>query len=421
MPPEPSDTARRAAERAARESYGRLVAILVARTRDIAAAEDALAEAFASALTQWPSLGVPSNPEAWLLTVARRRQIDALRHERSAEVGAIQLMILADEVAEEPDEIPDRRLALMFACADPGIERGARAPLMLQTVLGLTGKEIASAFLVPPETMNKRLVRAKARIQSAGLAFRIPDGEELTSRLDAVLEAVYAAYTKGWVEDGENFRSSLTDEAIWLARVAASLLPDQPEARGLLALLLFIHARRDARRDQRGAYVSLDEQDTALWDKTQIEAAEQMLIAASASGPTGRYQIEAAIQSARVTQRLHGVANGADILALYDLLYALSPSPVVALNRAIASVAVSGCAAAFSALEVLAQDRRMRDFQPYWAARGHLCAELEMWDEAREAFVLAMGLSSDAAVRQYLQGRLDLRTTGDTHRKSAQS
>lgn len=256
-----------------------------ARTRDLAAAQDALAEAFASALTQWPSLGVPSNPEAWLLTVARRRQIDALRRERSAEVGAVQLMILAGEVAEEPDEIPDRRLALMFACADPDIECGARAPLMLQTVLGLTGKEIASAFLVPPETMSKRLVRAKARIQSAGLAFRIPDGEELTTRLDAVLEAVYAAYTKGWVEDGENFRASLTDEAIWLARVVASLLPDQPEARGLLALLLFIHARRDARRDERGAYVSLDEQDTALWDKAQIEAAEQMLFAASASGP----------------------------------------------------------------------------------------------------------------------------------------
>ena len=136
-----------------------------------------------------------------------------MRRERSAEVGAVQLMILADEVVEEPDEIPDRRLALMFACADPDIECGARAPLMLQTVLGLTGKEIASAFLVPPETMSKRLVRAKARIQSAGLAFRIPDGEELTTRLDAVLEAVYAAYTKGWVEDGENFRASLTDEA----------------------------------------------------------------------------------------------------------------------------------------------------------------------------------------------------------------
>lgn len=404
---EQNDSARRAAERAARESYGRLIAFLSARTRDVASAEDALAEAFAAALEQWPGQGVPSCPDAWLLTVARRRQIDVQRHARTAEGAAIQLLILTDELADDPDEIPDRRLALMFACADPGIEREVRAPLMLQTVLGLTGKDIASAFLVPPETMHKRLVRAKAKIRNAGLAFRIPEGEELPARLDTVLEAVYAAYAKGWIEDGENFSASLTEEAIWLARLVASLMPQQPEAQGLLALLLFIHARRHAWRDEQGAYVPLDEQDTSLWDRSQIEAAEQMLFAASSGGPTGRYQIEAAIQSARVAQRLHGVEIGSDILALYDLLYALTPSPVVALNRAMASVTVNGPEAAFAVLEELGQDRRMRDFQPYWAARAHLCAGLGLRDQAREAFVLAMGLSSDAAVRRYLQERLE--------------
>ena len=407
MPPGQNDAARRAAERAARESYGRLIAFLSARTRDVALAEDALAEAFATALEQWPDQGVPSNPDAWLLTVARRRQIDAQRRKRTAAGATLPLLMLADEAADDPDAIPDRRLALMFACADPGIERGARAPLMLQTVLGLTGKDIASAFLVPPETMHKRLVRAKARIRSAGLAFRIPEGDELPARLDTVLEAVYAAYAKGWIEDSENFRAALTEEALWLARLVASLLPQQPEAQGLLALLLFIHARRQARRDEQGAYVPLDAQDTALWERPQIEAAEQLLFAASSAGPAGRYQIEAAIQSARVAQRLHGVETRRDILALYDLLLALNPSPVVALNRAMASVEVDGPAAAFAVIETLGQDRRMRDFQPYWAARGHLCAALGRRDEAREAFVLAMGLSSDAAVRRHLQERLE--------------
>lgn len=406
MVPGQDDPVRHAAVRAARESYGRLMACLSARTRDVAMAQDALAEAFATALEQWPDQGVPSNPAAWLLTVARRRQVDAQRHARTAEGTAIALSILADEVADDPDEIPDRRLALMFACADPAIERGARAPLMLQAVLGLTGKDIASAFLVPPETMNKRLVRAKARIRTSGLAFRIPDGQELPSRLDTVLEAVYAAYSKGWIEDGENFRESLTEEAIWLARLVAGLMPQQPEAQGLLALLLLIHARRRARRDEQGAYVPLDQQDTCLWDGSGIEAAEQLLLQASSSGPTGRFQIEAAIQSARVAQRLHGVDTRGDILALYDLLHALRPSPVVALNRAMASVPVNGPRAALAVLEALAEDRRMRDYQPYWAARGHLCAALGLRGDAREAFVLAMGLSSDAAVRRYLQERL---------------
>ena len=245
----------RTAERVARESYGRLVAFLAARTRDVAGAEDALSEAFAAALRMWPADGVPDNPDAWLLTVARRRQTDALRRRQTRSAGEEHLQLMAEEMegaAGGAAEIPDRRLALMFACAHPAIERGMRAPLILQTILGLTASDIAAAFLIPPATMGQRLVRAKARIREAGISFSVPDKEELATRLDAVLDAVYAAYTKGWNEVGDA-APELADEAIWLGRLLVSLLPDEPEAKGMLALMLYAEARRPARRDRADA------------------------------------------------------------------------------------------------------------------------------------------------------------------------
>ncbi|HTM79070.1 MAG TPA: DUF6596 domain-containing protein, partial [Devosia sp.] len=255
-----------AAERVARESYGRLVAFLSARTRDVAGAEDALAEAFATALARWPTDGVPANPDAWLLTVARRRQTDAFRRRQTRQAGEEHMKLIVDEIASTPpDSIPDRRLALMFACAHPAIERGMRAPLILQTILGLTAHDIAAAFLISPATMGQRLVRAKARIKDAGVPFTIPDRDALPDRLDAVLEAIYAAYAKGWGElDGAD--AALTEEAIWLARLVVSLLPDEPEAKGMLALMLYAESHRTARRDQAGADVPLDQQNVALWD-----------------------------------------------------------------------------------------------------------------------------------------------------------
>ncbi|QDZ11074.1 RNA polymerase sigma factor [Devosia ginsengisoli] len=402
------EAARRAAERAARDSYGRLLAFLAARTRDVAGAEDALAEAFASALKSWPEQGVPSNPDAWLLTVARRRQTDAIRRRQTSKAGEAHIQLMTEELeaaGTSPDAIPDRRLALMFACAHPEIEAGMRAPLILQTILGLTAIDIAAAFLIPPTTMGQRLVRAKARIREAGVPFAIPEREDLAGRLDAVLDAIYAAYAKGWTEIGDTAAERLADEAIWLGRLVVSLLPDEPEAKGMLALMLYAEARRQARRDTAGAYVPLEQQDIELWDEKQIMAAEALLREANQAGPTGRYQIEAAIQSAHVARLVTGRPNWDSVVALYDVLLGLTHSPVALLNRAAALAETEGAEAALASLDAIEGDRRMADYQPYWAARGHLTALAGRKEEAHEALTLAIGLSTDEAVRHYLIGQ----------------
>ncbi|MFD2646888.1 RNA polymerase sigma factor [Devosia albogilva] len=399
-----AEAAHRAAERAARESYGRLVAFLAARNRDVAGAEDALAEAFASALQTWPESGVPDNPDAWLLTVARRRQADAARRQATRKAGEAHLTMIADELGEGGDRgpIPDRRLALMFACAHPEVEPAMRAPLILQTVLGLTAVDIAAAFLLPPATMGQRLVRAKARIRDGGVPFAEPEPEELPERLDAVLAAIYATFTRGWTDPLDSGPERLAEEAIWLAQVVVTLLPDSPEAKGLLALMLYAEARSGARRDSAGAYVPFERQDTSLWDRAAIAAAEAMLHAANSSGPTGRYQIEAAIQSAHLARRLGGKDTWPAVVQLYDVLMRLSPSPVVLLNRAAALAEVEGPEAALRSLESIAGDKRLDTYQPLWAVRGYLLAKAGRKAEAHEALSLAIGLADDQAVRQYL-------------------
>jgi RNA polymerase sigma-70 factor (ECF subfamily) len=355
-----------------------------------------------------PDRGVPTNPDAWLLTAARHRQTDAARRRQTQAMGEEHLQLMAEEIeraSRTPEEIPDRRLALMFACAHPAIEAGMRAPLILQTILGLTAEAIAAAFLIPPATMGQRLVRAKARIRQAGIPFRVPGRDELPERLDAVLEAIYAAYSKGWAEMGEDGNSALGEEAIWLGRLVVFLLPDEPEAKGMLALMLYTEARRAARRDSAGAYVPLDEQDIALWDRSQLQTAEALLHEANAAGPSGRYQIEAAIQSAHMARCVSGRDTRRAILALYDHLLTLTGSPVAALNRAVALAAVEGPAAALDWMGPLASDKQMLGYQPYWAVRGHLLAEAGRKTEAREALTVAMGLSTDGAVKRYLEGR----------------
>ena len=404
-----NDEAAKTADRVARDSYGRLVAFLAARTRDVAGAEDALSEAFATALATWPRDGIPDNPDAWLLTVARRRQTDALRRRKTRAAGEPHLTLIADELdaaAREGDVVPDRRLALMFACAHPAIDKGMRAPLILQTILGLTAEEIAAAFLIPPATMGQRLVRAKTRIRDAGIPFGIPEKEEFAERVDAVLDAIYAAYAKGWNEIGEAGVPEIADEAIWLGRLVVSLMPETPEAKGMLALMLYAESRRAARRDATGAYVPLEQQDTSLWDESQIAFAERLLHEANAAGPSGRYQIEAAIQSAHVARRLNGTATWPAIVGLYDHLLALTRSPVVALNRAVALAETDGPEAAIAALALIASDKRLESYQPYWAARGHLLARTNRRGEAAEAFRIAIGLTTDEAVRTYLHAQL---------------
>jgi RNA polymerase sigma-70 factor (ECF subfamily) len=302
------------ADAVARRSYGKLVAFLAARLRDVAAAEDALADAFASALAAWPASGVPANPEAWLLAVARRKAIDAARRRRSGEDATAHLCLVADELAAasaNAAEIPDDRLALMFACAHPAIDLGIRAPLILQTILGFDAAAIASSFLVAPRAMGQRLVRAKGKIREAGIPFRVPGRDELAERLDAVLEAIYAAFAEGWSDPSgtEIRRRNLAEEAIFLGRLVAALLPDEAEALGLLALMLHAEARRAARRDAQGGYVPLAAQDTAAWNGALIDEAEGLLSRAGALGLPGRYQLEAAVQSAHVVRRRTGRAD----------------------------------------------------------------------------------------------------------------
>jgi RNA polymerase sigma-70 factor, ECF subfamily len=404
-----ADAARASAAQIARESYGRLVALLASRTRDVAAAEDALAEAFAAALASWPQDGVPANPAGWLLTVARRRIVDEARRQGVRGASVDHLVLMADELeaaAENLDAIPDRRLALMFACAHPAIEHAMRSPLILQTVLGLTAVEIARAFLVPPAAMGQRLVRAKARIKETGIPFRVPDSQELPERRDAVLEAIYAAYGKAFDETGAE-TPRLADEAIWLARLVVALMPDDQEARGMLALMLYAEARRAARRDADGSFVALEAQDVRLWDGAAIGEAEALLRAASQSGPSGRYQLEAAIQSAHVARRMTGAPTWPAIVALYDHLIAMTGSPVALLNRALALAEVEGAQAALASLDPLTADHRMANYQPYWAALGMLSARAGRNADARESLTLAIGLSDDPAVRRHLQKELD--------------
>ena len=405
--PEATSTVSATAEAVARRSYGKLVAFLAARSRDVAGAEDALAEAFAAALASWPRNGVPETPEAWLLTVARRKMIDAARQRRSGDSAAEHLLLLAElaEGEEANAHIPDERLALMFACAHPAIDAGVRSPLILQTILGFDAAAIASAFLVSPATMGQRLVRAKSRIRQAGIPFRVPGPDELQERLQAVLEAIYAAYAEGWVDPAgaDARRRNLADEAIWLGRLVASLLPAEPEALGLLSLMLHAHARRGARRDAAGAYVPLTQQDPALWDAAMINEAEQLLLKAGRLEGIGRYQLEAAVQSAHSVRQRAGKSDWSAIAKLYDALWALTASPVVAINRAIAMAEVEGPVAGLAALDALAGDARLADYQPWWAARAGLLARSGQHAAADLAYERAIGLERDPAVRQFLQ------------------
>jgi len=401
--------ARRTADAVARRSYGKLVAFLAARTQDVAGAEDALSEAFASALVDWPLQGCPSNPEAWLLTAARRKMIDVARRRGTSEAVIPQLQILAEglDAAAADAAIPDRRLALMFACAHSAIEAGIRAPLMLQVVLGLDAKQIASAFLTSPAAMGKRLVRAKDKIRQAGIPFSIPEREELPGRLDTVLDAIYAAYTEGWTDPvgTDVARRDLAEEALFLARHVTELLPEEPEALGLLALMLHAEARRRARRNGDGEYVPLAEQDPALWDSALIVEAEALLRRAGALGSIGRYQLESALQSAHVYRRCTGHANWAAVVQVYDALFAILGSPVVAINRALAIAELHGATAGLEAMPDAAADGRLTEYQPYWAARAALLAKTGVDTQARGAYEIAIGLERDPAVRRFLQRR----------------
>jgi RNA polymerase sigma-70 factor (ECF subfamily) len=396
------------AESVVRHSYGKLVAFLAARSGNVAAAEDALSEAFAAALEDWPVKGCPANPEAWLLTVARRKLIDTARR-RKSEAPGDDFDLAAESLPEpfEGDQIPDRRLGLMFACAHPAIDAAIRAPLILQAVLGLDAARIASAFLMSPTAMGQRLVRAKTKIRQARIPLRIPEREELPERLETVLDAIYAAFSEGWLDavGTDPARRDLAEEAIYLGRLVTELLPGEPEALGLLALMLYAEARRRGRRSPDGEYIALAEQDISLWDGERIEEAETALRRAGGMGMIGRYQLEAAIQSAHVSRRREGRANWAAVVRLYDALLELTGSPVAAINRAIAVAEIEGPGAALAILNSVSGDARIIEYQPYWAARADLLARTGAIPEARDAYEIAIGLERDPSLRNYLERR----------------
>lgn len=405
------ENAVRVAELAARTSYGRLVAILAARTRDIAAAEDALADALLAALHQWPAGGVPASPDAWLLTTARRRLLDGHRRDRvrarEADALAHALTELQElTVSDGGTSLLDDRLRLLFVCAHPAIDESARAPLMLQTVLGLDAAMIGSALRVAPKTMGQRLWRAKTKIREAGIAFEIPDAQELPERLDAVLEAVYAAFGTGWEDvTGDDTRlRGLREEALYLARTLVCLLPEEPEPKGLLALMSFADARRLARRSGAGAYVPLPLQDPVAWDQGQILEAERLLEAAFGARRIGPYQLEAAIQSAHVSGVITGRPDLDALVVLYEGLVTISPTLGAQVGRAAALLEARGHDAALAALDAMPEEL-VTDYQPYWAVRADALARAGRVRDGEHAYARAIGLTEDPSVRAFLAGR----------------
>ena len=390
------------AERAARASYGRLLALLSRRFADLAAAEDALSDAFADALRQWPRDGVPERPEAWLLVVARRRIGHALGRRGTAQAGEPVLMLLHDERESTPEDVyGDSLLRLLFACTHPGIAAEAQAPLMLQTVLGLDAARIGAAFLVSAGVMGQRLVRAKRKIRDAGIAFVVPGPEEAASRIGSVLAAIYAAFGTGW-EDvlGVDTRvAGLAEEAIWLARLAAGLLPQDPEVMGLLALMLFCHSRRAARRDGSGNFVTLRNQDAQLWSRSLLLEAENLLRSAATRRIAGRFQTEAAIQSLHAQQRLTGERLTRPLVHLYEMLARFAPTTGVFVARAAAIAEDGDPAAAISLLDGIAEAAA---YQPWWATMARARWLAGDAAAAAAAATRAAGLTADPSVRAFL-------------------
>ena len=407
----------RAVESVARDSYGRLLAIIAARSYDLAAAEDALGDAFHAALETWPTAGIPDRPEAWLLTAARRKLIDGARHARIV-ADAIQTLIAMAQEAEQTIDgdvvYPDERLKLLFLCAHPAIDVSVRTPLLLQTVLGLDAARIASAFLVQPTAMGQRLSRTKAKIRDARIKFDVPGSAELPLRLDAVLEAIYAAYGSGWddVAGADARRNGLALEAIDLGRLLLQLMPAEPEAQGLLALMLYCESRRDARRGPSGEYVPLSDQDVLLWSRPMIAEADRLVVAASQAGRLGRFQFEAAIQSAHAQRSVTGITDWEAIAVMYEARVSLAPTIGAMVSHAAAVTEARGPAAGWELLETIPADA-VKSYQPYWALTAHLLKRMGRANEAGNAYSRAIGLCEDQSMREFLKRQAPVESKRD--------
>jgi RNA polymerase sigma-70 factor (ECF subfamily) len=396
-----------------REERGRLLATLVGQFGDLDLAEEVASEAVAAALERWPIDGVPGRPGAWLLTTARRKAVDRVRRDKAYAARIAVLQAEADRdgpaaVLAESEDVPDERLRLFFTCCHPALPPDAQVALTLRCLAGLSTQEVARAFLVPAATMAQRIVRAKRKIKGARIPFRVPEADELPARLPGVLRVVYAVFTEGYAasEGPELVRRDLADEAIRLARILHRLLPREREVAGLLALMLLVDARRDARTGPDGQLVLLDEQDRSRWNRAYIEEGRHLVVSALQGGPPGPYALQAAIAAVHDEAADVATTDWPQVVALYDVLTDVAPSPVVALNRAVAVAMRDGPAAGLELLDALAADERLRGYHLLPAARADLLRRLGRRAEAAVAYEEALALVGNAAERAYLARRL---------------
>lgn len=406
-----SNETRRAANLAARVSYGRLLAYLAARTHDIAAAEDALSNAFIKALDHWPHHGVPQNPDAWLLTTARNKLTDQQRHQTRFPTQT--------EIPDMPDRsdkktsntaLPDERLSLLMVCAHPAIAPDLHVPLMLQTVLGLEAKTIAQLFLISPTALTKRLGRAKAKIKAAGIPFQIPDQDTLPERSHAILEAIYALHAHDWLDPSDD----LGDEALYLADILCQFLPDNAEVLGISALISLSHARRPARL-QNATLIPTDQQDVRLWNRDLIRYGTRQLARASQLSTLGRFQLEAAIEAVHTARQETGKTDWDALHKLYFALQKIAPSAGGAVAHAALQGRLFGAEIGLHALEEIERETGTA-FQPLWAARADLYMKTNLHEKAIESFKKAISLSTDTASINLLKSRLSSVKDARSHR-----